>query len=208
MSNKNFDYEKFSRIMRKMKLSKNVIDFIKVVIESYNEKGDILIEKLNSFFDESKLNNAILEKILEIKYLESECQVCTESFDCNFKPLDPCGHYIHIDCVRKSPKSDECPVCRTKINLSGSRNCNKIEKKEDTNNKSVNTNSPNYDKSVIAGLNNVRQLNRYPVKISLGSDSPTFHIANIIDEGNYKLIVYRDDENSELVLSSLILDNL
>lgn len=50
----------------------------------------------------------------EDKFKEETCIVCTDIFSNEFKPLQPCGHYIHIECVCNSGKPI-CPVCRTDV---------------------------------------------------------------------------------------------
>lgn len=53
----------------------------------------------------------------EHKFKEEYCAVCTDKFETNFTPLNPCGHYIHNECVVNSGK-EECPICRSKVILS------------------------------------------------------------------------------------------
>jgi len=51
------------------------------------------------------------------EFKEECCAVCTDGFEANFTPLNPCGHYIHTECVVSSGKA-VCPICRTKVILS------------------------------------------------------------------------------------------
>lgn len=44
-----------------------------------------------------------------------ECPVCYETFSEKDKHL-ACGHWIHLDCVKKSMKA-ECPICRKPVNI-------------------------------------------------------------------------------------------
>lgn len=50
----------------------------------------------------------------EKKFEEKDCCVCLESFEKGFVPLNPCGHYIHEECVYKTG-TDLCPLCRDKV---------------------------------------------------------------------------------------------
>jgi Ring finger domain len=43
-----------------------------------------------------------------------DCIICTEKMD-EKNPLE-CGHWIHIECVRKHFKP-ECPICRKRLNM-------------------------------------------------------------------------------------------
>jgi hypothetical protein len=44
----------------------------------------------------------------------AECIICTDEMNEN-TPLE-CGHWIHIECVKKHFKP-ECPLCRTSLNI-------------------------------------------------------------------------------------------
>lgn len=50
------------------------------------------------------------------EYHTNDCMICTDEFTVYDKALEPCGHWVHLECVYKSGK-DICPICRTKLNL-------------------------------------------------------------------------------------------
>jgi hypothetical protein len=45
----------------------------------------------------------------------SECPICYESLENEKTPLN-CGHWIHINCVKKHFRP-ECPLCRSPVNF-------------------------------------------------------------------------------------------
>lgn len=53
----------------------------------------------------------------KFKFKETSCCICTEHFEPSFKPLEPCGHYVHESCIVNSGKQ-ECPLCRVSVKLS------------------------------------------------------------------------------------------
>ncbi len=61
-----------------------------------------------------------------------ECPVCMETLINEAYPLQPCGHWVHYNCVLKS-KKDQCPVCRTDVLLSSSqqKELNRLQKEEE-----------------------------------------------------------------------------
>ena len=63
------------------------------------------------------------------KFKDETCCVCTEGFTENFKPLYPCGHYIHIDCVCNSGK-DICPMCKTPVKMTKKQKEKTLEVKQ------------------------------------------------------------------------------
>lgn len=44
------------------------------------------------------------------------CSVCYDEIHIHEKPLNPCGHWVHMKCLIKSGK-DKCPICRSSIKL-------------------------------------------------------------------------------------------
>jgi len=52
--------------------------------------------------------------VCDDRFKEDYCPVCYEDFEKSFKPLKPCGHYVHLDCVKKTKKL-ECPICRKEV---------------------------------------------------------------------------------------------
>jgi uncharacterized Zn finger protein (UPF0148 family) len=45
-----------------------------------------------------------------------ECIICCEPFENDFKPLEPCQHYIHQSCIAHTGKL-QCPICRTPVKI-------------------------------------------------------------------------------------------
>lgn len=47
------------------------------------------------------------------------CIICFKNFDNNFKPLEPCKHYVHKSCIIKLGYIyPDCPICQIKIKIS------------------------------------------------------------------------------------------
>lgn len=82
---------------------------------------------------EEEIKKELSEKPINEKFKEDTCCICTEPFNEDFKPLHPCNHYIHIECVCNSGK-DVCPVCKTPVLMTPSQTdkTNKINQKHRT----------------------------------------------------------------------------
>lgn len=50
------------------------------------------------------------------KYPRTECPVCYNVLPKWEVPLNPCQHWVCMDCVIKSGK-EECPLCKTKVKV-------------------------------------------------------------------------------------------
>ena len=74
------------------------------------------VEKDRKFEEEENKVEEKEEKKFEKdrKFEEKECAVCMESFEEEFNPLNPCGHYIHEECVYKTG-TNLCPICRCEV---------------------------------------------------------------------------------------------
>jgi uncharacterized Zn finger protein (UPF0148 family) len=101
-------FDELNKLTLKGKYDMNLFDIAKnLKISPYNKRKKDLI-------------NLIIQadnKVQENKFADSFCCVCCEEFDHDFKPLEPCRHYIHETCVANSGKND-CPLCRTTVKLS------------------------------------------------------------------------------------------
>jgi len=67
-------------------------------------------------------NRLYCSQHIKISRLEKpdECPVCMDHFKKETKHLRPCGHWVCIECIINSGKS-ECPLCRQKVYLSKSQ---------------------------------------------------------------------------------------
>ena len=83
----------------------------------FEEEENKVEEKEEEKFEEEE--NKVEEKEekkfeKDRKFEEKECAVCIESFEEEFNPLNPCGHYIHEECVYKTG-TNLCPICRCEV---------------------------------------------------------------------------------------------
>lgn len=105
----------------------NVSDYINNHIDeliSYiisEKKEDIFANKFNikNIIDNSISTFCDVSQNVQIeqKFKETECCICLETFDKDFKPLEPCGHFVHKSCIIQSG-SKKCPLCREEISIS------------------------------------------------------------------------------------------
>ena len=92
------------------------------------EKEEKKFEKDRKFEEKENKVEEKEEKKFEKdrKFEEKECAVCIESFEEEFNPLNPCGHYIHEECVYKTG-TNLCPICRCEVIFSEKRGRKKKE---------------------------------------------------------------------------------
>jgi hypothetical protein len=68
--------------------------------------------------EKEKKDEKLQEKNVAKKSYEKpeSCPVCFEDFDEVTKPIEPCGHWVHMECIVKWGEGI-CPVCRKKVNM-------------------------------------------------------------------------------------------
>ncbi len=112
-------FEELNKLTLKGNYEINLFKIAKSLkISPYNKCKKDLIQLIIQAEKKVKKEKARTEKKVkhETKFKETSCCVCCEDFDEDFKPLQPCGHWIHETCVANSGKL-ECPLCRSPVEL-------------------------------------------------------------------------------------------
>lgn len=117
--NSNNQYKTRYEELKNLKLKEGEVNLYQIALNlkiktTGKNKHDLI---LNIIMKEQELREKSIKEQKEQKekkFSETECPVCFEEFETNFTPLEPCGHFIHIECVKKTNKM-ECPLCRQPI---------------------------------------------------------------------------------------------
>jgi hypothetical protein len=114
--NSNNQYKTRYEELKNLKLKEGEVNLYQIALNlkiktTGKNKHDLI---LNIIMKENELREKSIKEQKEKKFSETECPVCFEEFETNFTPLEPCGHFIHIECVKKTNKMD-CPLCRQHI---------------------------------------------------------------------------------------------
>lgn len=113
------DYDSLFQLIKKIKFNKDMKNFLKLMTMQVKENKIPIHDMISQWLNEDSFTKFIDKKTKEIKFIQPTCSICCEDFQPGFKPLDPCGHYIHEICVKKS-KKNQCPICRVNVKLDSS----------------------------------------------------------------------------------------
>lgn len=117
MSTNQLRFQELNKLTLKGDYETNLFKIAKSLnISPYNKQKKVLID-------------LIIEAENKFKFKQTSCCICTEDFEPLFKPLEPCGHYIHESCIVNSGKQ-ECPLCRVSVKLSD-KNIELLEEKHE-----------------------------------------------------------------------------
>jgi hypothetical protein len=119
MSDMDIDYESLFRMIKKIRFNKEMKNLLNILTTQIKDNKPVH-EIVGKWFTENSFIKFIDKKSKEVKYIEKTCSICLDDFTPDFTPLDPCGHYVHEICIKRSNKN-QCPICRVNVKLKGNQ---------------------------------------------------------------------------------------